>query len=349
MPSATPAPNGQHEAINPIHPSMLDRLDPTFIDLYNKHVANSPNQAIDLAFLRTKYSVLYSYGTGPAPDVGRIYDSTIPVEGGEVDVRVYEPSSSGPWPVHIDFHGGGWGLGDLDTEAHICKHICHKANVAVIDVAYRLVPEHVFPTGIEDSFAAIKYIYEHPEVFNVTKSLSVGGVSAGGNIALVCAHWARDANIPLQLVAAGTPTIDDLAKYSSASESPFPSMQENEFAPTLNWARLAFFDRLKWGSLSTDPAIEAQQRKRIGWVKNLLDAPNFKDLPRTLIYTAGADPLRDEGEAYGRKLVENGAEVVFKRFPGVPHPFMHMDGALWQASQFIDMTCKEIRFAHEDR
>ncbi|OBT71042.1 hypothetical protein VF21_10621 [Pseudogymnoascus sp. 05NY08] len=341
---------GHHEALNPIHPDMLERLDPTFVKLYNDNVANTPNAPIDLAFLRTKYSVLYSYGTGPAPDVGRIYDSKIPLDdGAELDIRIYEPSSSGPWPVHIDFHGGGWGLGDLDTESHICKHICHKANVAVIDVAYRLVPENPFPTGIEDAFAAIQYIHKHgASQYNIKPgSISLGGVSAGANIALICAHWMRDARIPLKLVAAGTPTIDDLSQYSSATDSPFKSMQENEFAPTLNWARLAWFDTLKWSSLSTDPATEKKQRQRIGWVANLLDAPNFKDLTKTVIYTAGADPLRDEGEAYAMKLVENGVEVVIKRFPGVPHPFMHMDGSLWQASQFIDMTCKEIRIAHE--
>ncbi|RVX73085.1 hypothetical protein B0A52_02211 [Exophiala mesophila] len=350
MPSADSQPNGHHEALNPIHPNMLDRLDPVFVDLYNKYVANTPNKPIDLAFLRSKYSVLYSYGTGPAPDVARIYDTKIPVAPGvEIDARVYEPSSDGPWPVHVDFHGGGWGLGDLDTEAHICKHICHKAKVAVIDVAYRLVPENVFPTGIEDSFAAVKYIYENgAREFNIKPdSISLGGVSAGANIALVCAHWARDAQIPLRLVAAGTPTIDDLAKYSCAAESPFPSMQENEFAPTLNWARLAWFDKLKWSSLSTDPVVEKEQRARIGWTKNLLDAPNFTGLAKTVIYTAGADPLRDEGEAYAVKLVEHGVEVVMKRFPGVPHPFMHMDKDLWQASQFIDMTSREIRVAHE--
>lgn len=350
MPSAISQPNGQHEALNPIHPDMLDRLDPTFVALYNEHVANTPNKPIDLPVLRANYSRLYSYGKGPAPDVARIYDSKVPVgDGVTVDVRVYEPSSTGPWPVHIDYHGGGWGLGDLDTEAHICQHICHKANVAVIDVAYRLVPENPFPTGIEDSFAVLKYVFQKgAEKFNIRPdSISIGGVSAGANIALVCAHWARDAQIPLRLVAAGTPTIDDLAKYSSASESPFKSMQENEFAPTLNWARLAWFDKLKWSSLSSDPAIEKKQREKIGWTKNLLDAPNFKDLARTVIYTAGADPLRDEGEAYAMKLVENGVEVAMKRFPGVPHPFYHMNNSLWQASQFIDMTCKEIRVAHE--
>jgi acetyl esterase/lipase len=349
MPSAIAQPNGHHEALNPIHPDMLNRLDPVFVELYNEHVANTPNKPIDLAFLRSKYSVLYSYGTGPAPDVHRIYDSTIPIgEGVELDVRVYEPSSTGPWPVHIDFHGGGWGLGDLDTEAHICKHICHEAQVAVIDVAYRLVPENPFPTGIEDSFAAVQYVFKNgAQKFNILPtSISLGGVSAGANIALVCAHWARDAQIPLRLIATGTPTIDDLSKYSSASESPFKSMQENEFAPTLNWARLAWFDKLKWNSLSKDPVVERQQREHIGWVKNLLDAPNCKGLAKTVIYTAGADPLRDEGEAYAMKLVENGVEVVMKRFPGVPHPFMHMTKTLWQAKQFIEMTSREIRHAH---
>lgn len=345
MPSATA--NGHHEALNPIHPSMLDRLDPTFVDIYNANVANTPNKPIDLNFLRSKYSVLYSYAAGPTPTVGRIYDTSVPISPDvDIPVRVYEPASQGPWPVHLDFHGGGWGLGDLDTEASICKHICAKADVVVIDVAYRLVPEHVFPTGIEDSLAVLKLVHANPQKFNAKSSISLGGVSAGANIALVLAHWARDTGIPITVVTANTPTIDDLAQYKSASESPFKSMQENEFAPTLNWARLAWFDKLKWGSLSDDPAVEKQQRERIGWTKNLLTAPNFKHLPRTVIHTAGCDPLRDEGEAYAWKLVENGNEVVLKRFDGVPHPFVKHE-TLRQAVESIDMTCDEVRWAHE--
>lgn len=97
-----------HEALNPIHESVLPHLDPVFVKLYNDHVANTPSKPINLDFLRTKYSVLYSYGTAPAPEVGKIYDSTVSGhDGAELDVRVYEPASPGPWPVHIDFHGGG--------------------------------------------------------------------------------------------------------------------------------------------------------------------------------------------------------------------------------------------------
>jgi acetyl esterase/lipase len=221
----------------------------------------------------------------------------------------------------------GWGLGDLDTESHICKHICVKANVCVIDVAYRLVPEFAFPIGIQDSFAALEYISAHgADKFNIDPTrVSLGGVSAGGNIALICAHLARDAKIPLKLVAVGTPTIDDISKYKSAADAPWPSMQDMEHAPTLNWARLKWFDNLKWQSIAPEGPTRDAQLAAVEWYANALQAPDFTGLPKTVIYTAGCDPLRDEGEAYARKLIEGGNEVIQKRFAGVPHPFMHMD------------------------
>ena len=205
----------------------------------------------------------------------------------------------------------------------------------MIDVDYRLVPEHAFPIGIQDSFAALQYIHaKGAGQFNIDPTrISLGGVSAGGHIALVCAHLARDANLPLKLVAVGTPTIDDISKYKTASESPWPSMQAMEFAPTLNWARLKWFDNLKWQSIASSGSERESQLAAVNWYANILDAPNCKDLPTTVIYTAGCDPLHDEGEAYAQKLISNGNEVIQKRFVGVPHPFMHMDkGALLDPS-----------------
>lgn len=335
-----------HEPVQPIHPSMEGKLDPAFIKLYNDNVAYKPTGPIDLAILRKHYSQLYSYGTGTAPDAARTYDTTFALADGSGDItlRVYEPEGKGPWPVHVDFHGGGWGLGDLETEAHICKHICKIAGVVVIDVAYRLVPEHPYPTQITDSWEALQYVYKHgADKFQIKPdSISIGGVSAGGCIALALSHLARDAGIPIRLATAGTPVIDDLP--ATAAESPHESMRENEFAPTLNWGRLAFFNRLKFPE---DPAEAKAAKAVMGWYANLLDAPNFKDLPRTVIYTAGADPLRDEGEKYAKKMFENGNEVIVKRFLGVPHPFMHMDGDLKQGREFIDETARYIRLAHQ--
>lgn len=339
----------KHEALQPLHPSMQDKLDPSFVKLYNDNVANTPLRPVDLPVLRLKYSTLYSYATAPAPDVGRIYDSSFFLEDGtDIALRVYQPKGSGPWPVHVDFHGGGWGLGDLDTEAHICQHYCDKANVVVVDVAYRLVPEHPFPCAITDSFAAVQYLHEHgAEKFQIRPdSMSIGGVSAGGSIALTVAHLARDAGISLRLVTVACPPLDDHSKYGSASESPYESMRENEFAPTLNWFRVKWFDELKWSSLPSEAVAHAEARAKIGWLTNLFLAPNLRGLPKTVIYSAGADPLRDEGEAYGLLLAQNGVETTMRRFPKVPHPFMHMDKELWQAREFIDMTAREIRLAH---
>jgi acetyl esterase/lipase len=340
----------KHEALQPIHPSMKGKLDPVFERIYNQNIAHTPARPPDLNVLRTNYSVLYSYATGPAPEVGRVYDDALPLEDGQLlSVRVYEPASEGPWPIHLDFHGGGWGLGDLDTESHICRHICAKANVAVIDIGYRLLPEHPFPAGIMDSFEALKYIHANGmKRFNIrTDSISLGGVSAGAFIALALPHLAAEASIPLCLIAVGTPVIDDLSQYASAADSPHASMRENEFAPTLNWTRLTWFDKIKWSTLPSDPAAREAAKREMGWFTNLLDAPKATpDHPRTVIYTAGADPLRDEGERYAQKLVEQGVEVTMRRFPGVPHPFMHMDKYLWQAKKFIDLTAREIRLAH---
>lgn len=259
---------------------------------------------------------------------------------------VCEPASTRN-EEHRALTNAGWGLGDLDTESHICKHLCVKADVAVIDVDYRLVPEYPFPIGIQDSFAALQYIHQHgAEEFNIDPTrISIGGVSAGGNIALVCAHLARDEKLPLRLVVAGTPTIDDISRYASAQDSPFRSMQEMEHAPTLNWARLKWFDNLKWQSLSADPAEKEKQMAAVKWYANALNAPDFSHLPKTVVYTAGCDPLRDEGEAYARRLVEAGNEVLQLRFLGVPHPFMHMDKDLSQARDFIDRMAFEIKVA----
>lgn len=108
-----------HEALDPIHPSVLSSLDPTFVELYNAHVANVLNKPIDLNFLRTKYSVLYSYGTAPAPEAARTWDTTVPGHGGvDIAVRMYEPSTPGPWPVHIDYHGGGKFFNGPSRAAH---------------------------------------------------------------------------------------------------------------------------------------------------------------------------------------------------------------------------------------
>jgi acetyl esterase/lipase len=213
-------------------------------------------------------------------------------------------------------------------------------------VAYRLVPEFVYPTGIYDSFAALQFVYSNPSVFDInTNIVTLGGVSAGANIALIVDHLARDAKISIKAVVVGTPQIADISTIPTAADSPYASVKEMEFAPTLNWARLKWFDTIKWDSLSKDDLdLRAEQEKDVSWFKDAMTAPNFQGLADlTVIMTADCDPMRDEGEAYAKKLEDAGNKVVLKRFNGVPHPFMHMDEALDQAKEFIQDTIKYIK------
>lgn len=340
-----------HESVNPIHPDVLAKMDPVFVKMYNEHVANIPNKPIDLYKLRANYSKIYSYGTGTYPDIQNVEELTFSsFDGGDVKIRIYRPNDTKPeeiLPVHIDFHGGGGGLGDLETEKHVLCHYVDLARVAVVDVDYRLVPDYAYPTYINDCFWALKYVYENSGSLKFNKnSISIGGVSVGGNIAFIVSHLARDNSIPLVLCVAGTPQVDDVEKYQSAQDSPYDSVREFEFAPTLNWSRITYFDKLKWQTLPEDATERLKKLNEIGWFKNVLNAPDFSNLVKTVVVTAGCDPMRDEGETYAAKLLQYGNEVVFKRYPGVPHPFMHMDSYLWQASDYIKYTAFEIALAH---
>lgn len=204
----------------------------------------------------------------------------------------------------------------------MCRHICKKAGVAVIDEAYRLVAEDAFPCGITDSFGALKY---------------------------VCERGTDDAGVPLCLVVVGTHVIDDISHYQTAKKSPFASMRENEYVPTLIWGRLHWFDQLNVRSLGSTPEQVTQARKRIPEIfVNLLKATDFTNLAPTVIYTAVTDPLDDEGEACGRLVIKHGVEVTMKRFPGVPHPLLQMNKDLWQASEFIDQIAKAIKQTSHD-
>ena len=242
----------------------------------------------------------------------------------------------------------GWAVGDLETDAHLCHHICASVPCCVIDINYRLVPEYPFPIGIIDALSAVKYIVGNPKIFSIdTTRMTLGGESTGGTIALILNHLLRDAGMGdvIKGVVVGTPSISDLKKIATAQQSPYPSMQEAEFAPLLNWPQLKWFETLKWMSLSAGHGISRKDvQKDVSWFIDPLSAPNFKDLaPLTWIGTAEIDPLRDEGEAYAKKLRDHGNNVVVRRFLGVPHPFMHMDKALAQGRDYVNDVILHIR------
>jgi acetyl esterase/lipase len=213
-------------------------------------------------------------------------------------------------------------VGDLETDAHICHHICAHVPCCVIDVDYRLIPEYPFPIGIMDGLSAVQHVLANHRTFSIDpENVTFGGESSGATIALILNHIFRDAGNAdfIKGVVVGTPTISDVRKYATPEMSPWPSMQESQYAPLLNWEKLKWFDTFKWMSLGSNAEVSQKEQKRdISWFADALKAPNFKELaPLTWIGTAEFDPLRDEAEAYADKIKEAGNKVLVKRFPGV--------------------------------
>jgi len=243
----------------------------------------------------------------------------------------------------------GWAAGDLETDAHICHHICASVPCCVIDVEYRLIPEYPFPIGIMDGLTAVAHILANHTTFSIdSTNMTFGGESSGATIALILNHLFRDGGFGERLkgVIVGTPTISDVRKYATPDMSPWPSMRESEFAPLLNWEKLKWFDTFKWISLSNaHPGVSQKDLRRdISWFADAMNAPNFENLaPLTWIGTAEFDPLRDEAEAYARTVEEAGNTVIVRRFLGVPHPFMHMDKVLVQGREYVQDVISHIR------
>src|SRR5437868_9106887 len=138
--------------------------------------------------------------TPTPPEIGAVNNFVVESAGGTIPVRVYRPvgaAADAPLPAHVYFHGWGWVIGDIETHDVLCRQLTAEAGVAVVSVDYRLAPEHKFPASVDDAWAATRWVAGHADELGVdARRLSVGGDSAGGNLAAVVALLARDAGAP---------------------------------------------------------------------------------------------------------------------------------------------------------
>ena len=133
----------------------------------------------------------------PSPEVGEVIDAVMPGPGGDLPYRLYRPTVDGPHPVVVYFHGGGWVLGDLDSDDPLCRDLCARSGAVVVSVNYRHAPEARFPAAAQDAFAAVQWVAANAvELGGIPGQLAVAGWSAGGNIAAVACQLARDAGGP---------------------------------------------------------------------------------------------------------------------------------------------------------
>ncbi|KAI1390337.1 alpha/beta-hydrolase [Hypoxylon trugodes] len=257
----------------------------------------------------------------------RVVDANVTSQDGvEIPIKIYQTNSAqfgnGPYGVHLNFHGGGFVLGDLNTESQLCLSMRDGAGVVVIDVNYRHCPEAVWGSGVRDAWAVLLWARQSAASLKINPdSVSIGGISAGAHITLILQHMARDAGIPLRLCLATVPPSSSALLYEDYTDSPFASFREFANGPVLPWARIKFFGDQCFPADKTDE-IRASVPE---WWISPLKSENWNGLCDTFIRTAECDTLRDEGEAYALKLVEGGNKVTLKRYKGSPHTFMYLD------------------------
>jgi acetyl esterase len=283
---------------------VLPALRPLFEALTKPSVPRSPAPIVEARAGTHAMMERHILGFYPAlPPLRKEVDHVVPVAGGVVAVRLYYPdrSTDQPFPCHIYFHGGGFWLGTLDHFAPLCRGLAEEAACVVASVAYRLAPEHKFPVPLEDSYAALLWIAAHATKLGIdAQRLSVGGVSAGGNLAAVVAILARDRGGPklaLQVLEVPIADLTDLAPLDLPAEGlALPTGKETYIEHYLS-----------------DPAQAADPR--VSPVK----AQDFQGLPPALILTAEYDPLVRDGQAYANRLAAAGVAVEYHCSEGQFH------------------------------
>ncbi|OOQ58128.1 alpha/beta hydrolase [Mucilaginibacter pedocola] len=235
-----------------------------------------------------------------------IAEKTIGTEVGDILLHIVKPANAeGTLPVFIFFHGGGWVLGDFPTHQRLVRDLVVNSGAAAIFVNYTPSPEAQYPTAINQAYAATKYVAAHGEEFGVDASrLAVVGNSVGGNMAAVVALLAKHKQGPeLKLQVLLWPVTD----------ANFETESYNQFAT----GRFLTKNMMKWfwDNYTTD----ANERKEIYASPLQATLEQLKGLPTAFVQTAENDILRDEGEAYARKLDEAGVKVTQVRYNGMIH------------------------------
>tara|TARA_B100001123_G_scaffold6009_1_gene7674 strand:- start:458 stop:1375 length:918 start_codon:yes stop_codon:yes gene_type:complete len=264
----------------------------------------------------------------PGPEVAKVEDRNIPGPDGGVPVRIYTPDGDGPFPILAWYHGGGWVVGDLESADGVSRSLCAGGQCVVVSVDYRLAPDTKFPGPAEDCWAATTWAVNNAAEINGDPArLAVGGDSAGGNLAAAMSLMAADRggpDIALQLLV--YPVADrDFGTVSYTDNAEGYSLTK----VTMQY----YWDQYIDAEHATNPYAVPMQ------------ANDLAGQPPALVITAEFDPLRDEGEAYAKRLREAGVETTATRYDGMIHGFFNMGAAVDKGRQAVDEASAALRNA----
>ncbi|WP_224996982.1 alpha/beta hydrolase [Cesiribacter sp. SM1] len=310
----------------------LDPQAKAFLD----HMAASgapPIHSLTPAQARAALGNLAELG-GPPAHVAQVEDRNIPGPGGNIPIRIYTPETNHQGKallgVMVYFHGGGWVMCNIDTHDRICRKISNESGCIVISVEYRLAPENKFPAALDDAYAATSWVCENATSFGGDPTrVAVGGDSAGGNLATVTALLARDRGTPS---IAYQVLVYPVTNYYKAGTASYKDFAEGYFL-SLNDMIWNFNHYLTSEADAENPLVSP------------LKAEDLSNLPPALIITGEYDPLRDEGEAYGKRLLEEGVPAEIVRFNGLFHPFLNLGGVIEEANRAISVIANRLKQA----
>lgn len=240
---------------------------------------------------------------GPRPRTPLAVKDTVAIrpDRGTVPVRIYTPGGEGPHPALLYFHGGGFTAGTIDAGDLRCRVLAEWAGIVVVNVGYRLAPANPFPAAVDDAWGCTKWVADHHIDLKVDPAkIAVGGDSAGGNLAAVVTHLAKQRGLPLAYQYLVYPVVDltiDTASRRSYSDGYGLNMSG---PPNPQYLQ---------GHDAADPLVSPYQNA------------DFSGLPPAFIATAEFDPLHDEAELYADKLRAAGVPVEYHQYDGMIHAF----------------------------
>jgi acetyl esterase/lipase len=281
---------------------------------------------------RAQGMLFASMGAGEPVDVAAVEDRVVPGPHGDIPVRVYTPSrddATSPLPAVTYLHGGGWVFMGIETHDTICRRLTAASGCVVVSVDYRLAPEHPFPIPLDDCYAAVSWVAQHPHELGTEPGLvAVMGDSAGGNLA---------AGVTLAARERGGPRL-------AAQVLVYPALDPARDTPSYVENGSGYF--------LDDPGMEwfwNQYLQHDDHAKDPFGAPSRADelsgLPPATVITAEFDPLRDEGEAYAARLAEAGVTARSHRFPGMLHGFLGMPAMFAEADDAMSIATRALREA----
>ena len=247
---------------------------------------------------------------GPLEIVDKVVDEEFEGPGGPVRTRRYHPVTgvAGSQNLLVFFHGGGWVIGSIETHEDLCRQLANACNAVVVSVDYRLAPESPFPFPVDDCVAGLEWAVGCREAWGVDGITGVAGDSAGGNLAAAVAL--KDGELP-------TPQVECQVLLYPATDSNLDSRSYLDFAEGYGLTRNAmawFWQQYMGEEAASQPMASPLQAKALA------------GLPSAYIVTAEYDTLRDEGDAYAKRLQEAGVSVAWECVPGMLHGFlMHRD------------------------